>query len=95
VKEENIVMDENFICTKHGYCFFAADNKNAIIFNLYVYPEYRRQNKAKKLLRLVINEIRENGYVGEIEIQAKPKEESIGLNDLLSFYKSMGLKITG
>ena len=83
---------EDFIQNRFGYCFYEIKKNTALIYNLYIHPEYRRQGRAKKLLRILINEIREMGYVGEIEIDVAPKENSISLEKLSSFYMKMGLK---
>jgi len=45
-------------------------------------------------LEIVINEIRKTGYTGEIKIKAEPRENSISLDKLIRYCKSMGLKIT-
>ena len=34
-----------------------------------------------------------NGYNGEIEIEAKPREKSIKLEKLIAFYKKLNLKV--
>lgn len=83
---------ENFIQTKFGYCFYNLD-LNPVIYNLYVYPQYRKCGHSRTLLELVIKEIRKSGYKGKIFIEAKPKEDSIELSDLTKYYKSMGLEI--
>ena len=85
--------NENFIQTKHGYCFYALGS-SPIIYNLYVHPQYRRHGYSKVLLGFVIGEIRKSGYKGEIHIQAQPREGSIGLEELTRYYKSMGLIVT-
>jgi GNAT superfamily N-acetyltransferase len=82
--------DENFIQTKFGYCFYTLDS-NPLIYNLYVRPQYRRCGHSNTLLRLAIGRIRGNGYKGDIRIQTEPRENSIGLEDLTKYYKSMGL----
>jgi len=81
---------ENFIQNKFGYCFYSL-KFCPTIYNLYVQPQYRRHGYSKVLLGLVIGEIRKSGYKGEIEIQAEPRENSIGLEALTQYYKSMGL----
>ena len=88
--EEN----ENFIHNKYGYCYYSINSNDiAIIFNLYVEPEYRQKGHAKKLIQLVIEEIRKTGYDKEIQIEACPREDSIGVKNLIAFYKRMGLKM--
>ena len=82
--------DENFIQTKFGYCFYTLDS-NPLIYNLYVHPQYRCCGHSNTLLRLAIGRIRANRYKGDIRIQVEPRENSIGLEDLTKYYKSMGL----
>ncbi|TCX51946.1 MULTISPECIES: GNAT family N-acetyltransferase [unclassified Dehalobacter] len=88
--EEN----ENFIHNKYGYCFYSIEaNDTALIYNLYVEPEYRQKGHAKNLIRLAIREIRATGYNIEIQIEARPREDSISIENLVAFYKKLGLKI--
>jgi GNAT superfamily N-acetyltransferase len=85
---------ENFIHNKYGYCYYSLkENEPAIIFNLYVEPEYRRQGHARALISYVIREIRKTKYQNEILIKAEPRENSINIEDLITFYERMGLKI--
>lgn len=86
------MIENNFIQNKFGYCFYEVTSQDAVIFNLYIHPEYRRQGKAKKLLQQVIREIKEQ-YDGEIIIEACQRESSIDSENLILFYKKMGLKI--
>lgn len=83
--------NESFVQNEFGYCFYTFDNF-PLIYGLYVYPEYRRQGKAKQLLQEVIDIMNEVGY-DEIYIEAKPKDNSIGLTELVDFYEKMGLII--
>lgn len=95
-KEENndIKEEREFIHNKYGYCYYDTETGGrALIFNLYVEPEYRRQGHATKLIQMVINEIRRTGYDREIEIVAEPYENSISLKDIIAFYEKMGLKV--
>ncbi|MHB8124633.1 MAG: GNAT family N-acetyltransferase [Desulfitobacteriaceae bacterium] len=85
--EEN----ENFIHNKYGYCFYSVEGNTAMIYNLFVEPNYRQKGHAKNLIRLVIREIIGTGYYGEIRIEARPREESISIENLITFYKSLGL----
>lgn len=80
---------EKYVQTNFGYCFYGT----SLIYNLYVYPQYRRQGHSRILLQRVISQIREDGYKGKIYIQAQPRENSIELSDLIWYYKSMGLTI--
>lgn len=84
-------LEHKYISTHYGYCYY--DLENNLIYNLYVYEDYRRKGYAKRLLQYVINEIRQSGYTGEIHIQANPKENSISKDNLVCFYKQMGLNI--
>ncbi|MGD9697526.1 GNAT family N-acetyltransferase [Acinetobacter sp.] len=87
---------EDFIHDRYGWCYFVIEpDNNPLIFNLYVDPQHRRKGHARRYLNYVINRIREYGYTGEIEIQAKPKEMSIDRNKLVSFYEKMALKVIG
>lgn len=87
---------ENFIHDKYGYCFYAIDgDKKPLIFNLYTEPEFRGRGYARKHVQYVISEIREAGYSGEIEIEVDPRENAVGTEGLISFYRNMGLKIVG
>jgi GNAT superfamily N-acetyltransferase len=88
-------INDDFIHNKYGYCYFEIEpGKKPIIFNLYIHPQYRKQGHAKKLLQYVINEIRQTGYTGEINIEAAPRQESIDFHNLAVFYLSMGLTVT-
>ena len=65
----------------------------AVIYNLYVEPEYRKQGKATYLIKLAIEEIKLTGYDGKIGVSVEPKEKSISEKDLKAFYEKMGLVI--
>lgn len=84
---------EDFVQNRFGYCFYEVQESTALIYNLYVHPEYRLQGRAKVLLNHVINEIREAGYMKEIEIEVIPREDSINTEKLCSFYESLGFII--
>ena len=85
--------NENFIHNKYGYCFYSIENNTAVIYNLYVDPNYRQKGHAKKLIRMVISEIRNSGYYKEIEIEALPREDSINVESLVTFYEKLGLRV--
>ena len=91
LKFENSLV-EDFIQNRFGYCFYEIKETSAVIYNLYVHPEYRLQGKSQMLLRHVINEIRYIGYNGEIEIETLPRD-NINLEKLKSFYERMGFKV--
>jgi ribosomal protein S18 acetylase RimI-like enzyme len=86
---------KNDVCisNKFGYCSYTFIKGIVYIFGLYIYPKYRKKGKASKLLYKIIKDIRSKGYNKEIEIEPSPKEDSISLNELIAFYKSLGLKI--
>ena len=45
-------------------------------------------------IKLILKEIEEiENFHGEIQIKAEPREDSISKENLISFYKKMGLKI--
>ena len=88
--------NEDFIHNRFGYCFYTMvddETTEPFIYNLYVHEEYRRIKKKKKLLKYIINEIREAGYRGSIKIEAIPKDDSIPLEKLIEFYESLGLEV--
>jgi len=88
------MTEELFIETDYGYCFYTfEDYPGALIYNLYVYPQFRRQGRAKKLLQSIIDLIKSTGYTGEIGIEVAPRENSIDKKDLCNFYKTFNLKI--
>lgn len=61
-----------------------------LIDKVYVYPEYRKQGFARKLLAEALAEVKDCGK--EIKLVALPLEESIGQDDLVAFYESMGFR---
>jgi ribosomal protein S18 acetylase RimI-like enzyme len=79
--------------TDYGFCEYAFEEGYTHIYNLFVFSEYRRNGKARELLKLAIEEIRKSGYDGEIQIVAEPQEKSIDKEKLIEFYKSMGLQV--
>ena len=90
-------MEDNdkYISTKYGYCYYVINNSDsALIHSLYIEPEYRRKGYATHLIQLILKEIEFiEDFQGEIQIKAEPQENSISKEDLVSFYKRMGLKI--
>ena len=85
------------IRNESGYCKYAFEEDDigsyVHIFDLYVYPEFRGKGISKTLLNKAIKEITDTGYSGEIKIVACPREESISLKKLQSFYSSLGLAV--
>lgn len=83
-----------FILNKYGYCCYCIKSDGyALIFNLYVYKEFRRLGHAKEIIQMCISAIRERGYEKEIRIEAEPREDSILLENLVDFYRKMGLTV--
>jgi GNAT superfamily N-acetyltransferase len=92
-KEQNVCGDdENFIQNKFGYCFYSV-KQPIIIYNLFVHPKYRRKGVARKLIKYAIGEIRESGWLGEIEIEFIQSDKQIDKDTLIQFYNSMELKV--
>lgn len=89
---DTVMSSQDFIQNRYGYCYYAID-KVCVIYNLYIHQVYRRQGHAKRILHLVINEIRKTGYRGVIEVEASPRDSSINLDDLVLLYEDMGLKV--
>lgn len=84
-------MKDCFLHTHYGWCYY--DMKDMLIYGLYVEPEFRRQGKAARLLKMVIAEMRANGYNGPIKIAAAPDERGISKHRLAEFYRSLGLAV--
>ncbi len=88
------MIDDKFVQNEAGYCCYDINWKpDPLIYNLYIYKEYRRRGHAKTLLTLAIRAIRDTGYYGEICIEPKPRENSIPSTKLVDLYKSFNLKI--
>ncbi len=97
------LYEDNLIENEFGYCHYifedewnSEENKAeiyAIIYDLYIYEEFRRKGKAREILETIIKLIRETDYDDEIFISAEPREDSISENDLKNFYDSLGLTI--
>lgn len=77
----------------YGSCEYDFEVDYVHIYNLYIYPEHRRQGRAKELLKIAIDSIRKTGYPGKIQIVAVPQENSIDVDSLKNFYESMGLEV--
>lgn len=83
----------DFVKTENGYCCYSEYNDEMLIFNLYVYEEFRCKGESRNLICQCITNIRNSGYTGAIKIQADPSEDSIPKDKLTEFYKSMGLVV--
>jgi GNAT superfamily N-acetyltransferase len=86
-------LEEGFIHDQYGYCYYAIDENNACIYNLWTEPKYRQKGYAKFHIQYCINKIREYGYKGEIAIEAAPRNNSIAVEKLATFYSSCGLYV--
>ena len=86
----------NDINTEYGYCRidYNIEESYGHIHDLYVFPEYRNQGKAREILLKAIECIKSNGYE-EIQIVCSPTEEGIDKERLTKFYKSLGLEVYG
>lgn len=85
--------NENFIHNEYGYCYYCVCSNCAMIYNLYVEPEFRKKGHATHLIKLTIEEIKKTGYSQEIGVEVEPRENSISVENLSTFYKKMGLTI--
>jgi len=76
-----------------GYCAYAFEEDYVHVYNLFIFPEFRRQGKARDILRQAIEAIKKTGYEGLIQIVAEPQPDCISKEKLMSFYKSLGLTV--
>jgi len=85
------------VSCKFGYCYYSFEDEHGPeyvhIYNLFVFHDYRGQRKARVILQKAIDEIRENEYMGDIEIVARSNDNSIDTGILEKFYESMDLKV--
>lgn len=85
--------NQNFVHNKYGWCYYETTSpRMALIYNLYVKKEYRRQGKARHLIELVLAELNTMG-IKKFDIKVEPYEDSISVEDLIKFYESMGLRV--
>lgn len=89
----------DFIHTPYGYCYYhldkpVSDGGTYLIYGLYVNAEFRRRGHAKRMLKFLIDEIRNTGYDGEIYVKASPEQNSISTDALIKFYRTLGLTVT-
>ena len=80
------MREETYVLTDFGYCYY--DTELNIIYNLYVFQKYRRQGKARELVEIASSKLKD-----PIKIQAEPRENSISVTNLVSFYKRLGLEV--
>lgn len=86
------VNGETFVQSEYGYCFYEVD-ESALIYNLYVYPEFRRNGHATDLLHMAVKELRATGYCGQICVEVVPTEDSVCVPVLANFYVKNGLEL--
>ena len=78
------------ISSKYGYCKYSFESDYVHIYNLFVYPKFRRLGKARELLQKAICSIRKKGFKDNIKIVAAG---SISKEILTCFYESIGLEV--
>lgn len=83
---------DDVIKNKFGYCKYGFEDNYVHIYDLFIYPEFRQQGQARKILKEVIDAIRKL-YNGTIQIVANPKEIFVDKCKLKQFYKSMGFEV--
>lgn len=81
------------IVTDFGKCSYDFEEDYCHIHSLYVNPPERNKGNATKLLKQVIQEIKQLGWDKDIEIVCLPTEKEIDKKRLTRFYKSLGLKV--
>jgi len=81
------------INNEHGNCSYCICEDCAMVFDLYIKKENRRQGHGKQLLQEAINEIRKFGYLEFIKVKVEPTEDSVSVENLTFFYKELGLEI--
>lgn len=83
--------------SEFGFCHYSFESDSigeySHIYNLFVFPQYRRKGHAKALIIEAIKNIRAVGYNNEIQIVANPSDKSIDKDDLKKFYSSLGLSV--
>ena len=86
---------KSVISNEYGHCHYCVceDENCSMLYNLFIAEEYRRKGNAKHLVQKAIDEIRATGYKGDIRIVPEPEDNSISKEDLIEFYKKMGLII--
>lgn len=86
---------EEYISNRYGYCYYDMEFKpSPIIFNLFIYEDYRRKKHGTNILKTVIFAIRHvHNYSGDILIEVSPQKNSIPKDILTNLYKKLGLKI--
>jgi ribosomal protein S18 acetylase RimI-like enzyme len=76
-----------------GYCEYDFEEDYVHIYNLFIYPKFRKQGNARKLLQSAIKSIQNTGYKDKIKIVAIPKDNSIPTDNLINVYKSLNLDV--
>ena len=80
------------LSNEYGHCNYCICNDCAMLYNLCIKKEHRRKGHAKNLVQKAIDEIRADGYEGDIKIAANP-EEDISREALITFYEKMNLRV--
>jgi len=87
--------DEHYIQTEYGYCYYRIWDSTIpgpFVYNLFVNPLFRRKGYAKKLLTMVMDEIKSLVGDREIYIESEPFDsDGPSKIKLTQFYKKMGL----
>jgi GNAT superfamily N-acetyltransferase len=92
---EDTCFKDEYVATNCGYCCFDKDFEPfPVIYNLYVYRQFRKLGNGTILLKLAIYTLRNiYGYKGTIGIEASPSENSIPKAKLICVYERLGLKV--
>jgi len=91
MKEENL--------DKYGYVSYSLEEdfntgESYVLINLvYVYPKYRRQGYARKILNKELAEIKKEYKNTPIRLAAYSNEGNIDIVDLVSFYEDMNFEV--
>ena len=88
-----MTLKSGIIRNDHGRCEYAFEDDFVHIYNLFVFPNYRGQGRAREILQTAINVIRSTGYTGAIQIVASPEAEDVNVEKLKLFYTGMGLDV--
>ena len=104
-KEETEALGPSKSSDKYGYVSYCQEEEllfdyegneigskpYMLISHVYVYPEYRCQGHARRLLAEAIKTMKMSGL--PIRLAALPTEDNINMEDLVNFYESMGFDV--
>jgi hypothetical protein len=85
---------ERYVSTSYGYCYYEI-NPEPLIYNLHVYKKFRGMGFSRRLLQMVISEIKSTCDYQAIKIEAKSNEKGISEKRLKAYYTSLGLVLIG